>query len=302
MPTPRAPQFPPRSPDDAMKASTGHRPQSRWRHVERLQDHLRERFWLRMHVFLIAALMLVALMLGGAALRLLGVESLAARYALLLSGSYLLYLGLLRLWAAALLRGESPIDGAPDVLDAGVRATDGLARRATSAPFHSGQGGDFAGGGASGDFSTEVPTAFSTDLPTPLSTACSSDLSPVSEAAGNAMGSAGDALGGLDDGLVVAIPLMLILGIATALGVCVFGLFGVEVLLAVAVEVALASVAGGMAWRRMSEEGWWRCALRRTWGPALALLVVGVLLGAGIDHWIPDARSLLHAWQLIRVG
>lgn len=284
-----------------MQASTGHHVQNRWVWIDHLRQRLRGQFLLRLHVFLIAALMLVALMLGGAALRVLGIESLALRYALLLSGSYLIYLGLLRLWASALLRGESPIDGTPDVLDAGIRATDGLARRATSAPFRSGQGGDFGGGGASGDFSTEASTAFSTDLPTPLSTTCSQDLSPLADAAGNAVGSAGDALGALDDGLVVAIPLMLILGIATALGLCVFGLFGVEVLLAVCVEVALASVAGGMAWRRMNEEGWWRCALRRTWGPALALLVVGVLLGAGIDRWIPDAHSLIHAWQLTRL-
>ncbi len=285
-----------------MQASTGHHVQDRWVWIDHLRQRLRGHFLLRLHVFLIAVVMLVALMLGGAALRVLGVESLAVRYALLLSGSYLIYLGLLRLWASALLRGESPIEGTPDVFDLGIRATDGLARRATSAPFRSGQGGDFGGGGASGDFSTEASTAFSTDLPTGLSTASPSDLSTAGQTLTSAGDATGAAAGALDEGILVAVPLAVIVGIAAALGLCIFGLFGVEILLAVSVEVALASVAGGMAWRRVNEEGWWRCALRHTWGPALALLVVGVLLGAGIDRWIPDAHSLIHAWQLIRVS
>ncbi|WP_431049540.1 hypothetical protein [Roseateles sp. L2-2] len=286
----------------ALHASTppsfAQRQHARLRWVEALRRQLRSRFLLRLHVFVIAMLMLGALMLGGAGLRAMGVEALAWRYALLLPASYLIYLGLLRVWARALLRHDgSPLDGTPDLLDFGSQLAGSLGRGRAPVPFRSGGGGDFGGGGASGDFSTSASTALSTDLPTPFSTACPSHLST----AGDALGSTGDAVGGLDEGLVIAVPIALILAIGAALGFCVFGLFGVEVLLAVSVEVALASVAGGMAWRRMSEEGWWRCAVRRTWGPALGLLLVGVLLGAAIDHWMPAADSLPHAWQLVRV-
>ncbi len=278
--------------------SSAQRHHARLRWIEDLRRQLRGRFLLRLHVFVIAMLMLGALMLGGAGLRAMGMEALAWRYALLLPASYLIYLGLLRVWARALLRREgSPLDDMPDLLDFGTQIAGNLGRGRPPVPFRSGGGGDFGGGGASGDFSTSASTSLPTDLPTPFSTACPSSLST----AGDALGSAGDAIGGLDEGAIVAVPIALILAVAAALGFCVFGLFGVEVLLAASVELALASVAGGMAWRRLQEGGFWRCAVRHTWLPALSLVLVGVLLGAAVDRWIPAADSLPHAWHLIRV-
>lgn len=230
---------------------------------------LRARYWLRVHVFMIALLMLGGLMLGGLALRAAGVESLALRYALLLPAAYLGYLGLLRLWAHSLLRGRSPGDTADVPADLLPDLPAG--RTSAADPFASGGGGDFGGGGASGDFGSDLGT------------------DALLESAG-----------ALDEGAVLAVPLLLIGAIGLALGATVFALFGVEVLLAVAVEVAVASVAGGMAWRQQ-REGWWRCAVRRTWPAALGLMVLGVLMGAAVDTWLPEARSLLHAWHLIRV-
>ncbi|HEX2009503.1 MAG TPA: hypothetical protein VJN44_01080, partial [Roseateles sp.] len=116
----------------------------------RTREQLRGRRWLRVHVFLIAATLLALLWSGGALLRLLGVESLAWRYALLLPGCYLAYLGLLRLWAAYLLsRDEAGLDG----LDLPVPQRGGGdgSGGCSEAPFESGGGGDF-GGGASSDF------------------------------------------------------------------------------------------------------------------------------------------------------
>jgi len=78
----------------------------------------------------------------------------------------------------------------------------------------------------------------------------------------------------------------------------VFGLFGVEVLLAVAVEVAIASVGGALAYKA-GAEGWLGAAWRRTRAAALIGLLVLVTLGAAIDHWLPEARSLPHAVRLL---
>ncbi|WP_431101064.1 hypothetical protein [Roseateles noduli] len=313
MPTPHVPPQPLPRADHSRQAHHASAPltfaqrhHARLHWIQSLRHRLRGQFLLRLHVFVIALLMLGALMLGGAGLRALGVEALAWRYALLLPISYLFYLGLLRLWALALLRGDgSPLEATPDLLDLGIRLTGNLGRPTPPVPFRTGGGGNFGGGGASGDFSTSASTSLSTDLPTSLSTGFPVDLPTASpldfSPAGDALGAAGDAVGGLDEGALVAVPVLLIVGIGAALGFCVFGLFGVEVLLAVSVELALASVAGGMAWRRLHEEGFWRCAVRRTWLPALSLVVVGVLLGAAVDRWIPAADSLPHAWQLIRL-
>ncbi len=236
---------------------------------------LRTTRWLRLHVMLIALLTLVGLWLGGALLRWAGFEALALRYALLLPLTYLLYLGLLRLWARLLLNEEEFGGDLPDVADLALDLADAIPARS----FSSGQGGDFGGGGASADFADGV-------------------IETGVEAGGKVLGALADA----DEGAVVAVPLAVVLGVAgllaALLGVGVFALFGVDVLLAVAVEVALAALAGSLAYRRQ-REGWLMAALGHTWRGALAMLVLGVALGWVIDHWLPAADSLPHAIRLL---
>lgn len=240
---------------------------------------LRTTRWLRLHVVLIAMLTLAGLWLGGALLRWAGFEALALRYALLLPLTYLLYLGLLRLWARMLLDGDAGDagDGALDAADMALDMADGVP--IPTRTFQAGAGGDFGGGGASGDFADAAV-----------------------EAGLNAGGDALGALADADEGIIVAIPLAVVIGIATLLatllGVGVFALFGVDVLLAVAVEVALAALAGSFAYRRQ-REGWFGVAIGHTWRGALAMLVLGVTLGWVIDHWLPAADSLPRAIQLL---
>jgi hypothetical protein len=112
---------------------------------------------------------------------------------------------------------------------------------------------------------------------------------------------------GLDEGALVLLPIAALVGMALALaallGAGVSLLFGVEVLMAVSVEVALAAFAAGLAWRHQRQferGGWLRCALRHTWAGALALLLAGVGLGAALDHWMPQAESLPHAVRIWR--
>ncbi|TXC67282.1 hypothetical protein FSC37_21040 [Piscinibacter aquaticus] len=75
--------------------------------------------------------------------------------------------------------------------------------------------------------------------------------------------------GAADEGALVAVPLMVVVGIAmliaTGLSVAVFGLFGVEVLLGVAVEIAFAAAGGALAFRAR-REGWLLHATGRTGG------------------------------------
>jgi hypothetical protein len=134
---------------------------------------------------------------------------------------------------------------------------------------------------------------------------CSPDLpGAITDGAGEAVGGALEIAGAADEGAIVLIPIALLVGIAlaigTVLGFAVFGLFGVEVLLAVAVEIALASVGGALAYKA-GAEGWLSAAWRRTAWPAVATLACVVVLGAAIDHWLPQARSLPHALRLLRL-
>lgn len=267
------------------------RGQARGQHLtrEQLRQDLRERYWLRLHVAMIALLTLGALWLCSAMLMHAGVESLALRYGLACPVAYGVYLLLLRWWGGALARRDSPLDGL-DVsnLDlssgSGGSSSGGLPR---DVPFRSGGGGEFAGGGAQASWDTP---------------GSSDGLGALSDGAGSMLDGLGN-LGDLDEGAVVVVPLAVLVAIVALLGALlgagVFMLFGVEVLLAVAVELGLASLAGSVAYKGYAED-WLGSALRHTWRGGLAVLVLSVALGAVLDRWVPEARSLPHAARLIR--
>ncbi len=222
---------------------------------------LRRRRWLRVHAFLLGVLCFLACWGISAVLMRVGVHGLALRWSLALAGGYGVFLGLLWLWCRWLLsRGEVDGDWPLDAADAAFS-------------LHGG------GGVECGDSGLE--------------------MGDLADGALQAAGSAASA----DEAAVIAVPLALVVGvavlIATGLSLAVFGLFGVEVLLGVAVEIAFAAAGGALAFRAR-REGWLLHATGRTWRPMLALIVVAVLLGAVIDHWLPQAGSLPQAVRLLR--
>jgi len=250
------------------------------RFAQRVRADLRARRWLRWHCSLIGALTLLAAWACSTTLMHLGTDALWLRYGASFAVAYLVLLLLLYWWARWLLsrdHGDLPqVDGG---------GTGSGSRAEPPASFKSGEGGDFGGGGAGGSFD-------GVDLP-----------SAAGEGAGDAAGSVIEVAGAADEGALILVPIALLVGIAlaigTLLGFVVFGLFGVEVLLAVAVEVAIASVGGALAYKA-GAEGWLGAAWRRTRTAALIGLLVLVALGAAIEHWLPDARSLPHAVRLLR--
>ncbi len=247
-----------------------------------LRQRLQARHWLRWHVLLIASLCLGGLALLGGLLRWVGIEALAWRYAAALPLAYLLYLGLLRLWASYLLSDSSSSSHEGPDLISELIPSGGNGSGQASGGFSSGGGGDFGGGGATGDFADAASELGQGAL----------------QLSGKALGAAADA----DEGAVVTVPLIAVLAIigllAALLGTVVFMLFGVEVLMAVAIEVALASTAGGMAYRA-GRTGWLGRALSRTWQGAFITLLLGVALGLAIDHWLPAADSLPQALRML---
>ena len=108
---------------------------------------------------------------------------------------------------------------------------------------------------------------------------------------------------GTDEGAVVVVPVVAIFLIGAALilgaGSLAMLFFGWDVLLAVAVELAF-SVATARAAMGVEREGWLGTAVRLTWKPLLGALLCAVLLGATIDHVLPQANSLPEAVRIIR--
>lgn len=229
------------------------------------------RRWLRWHAFLLGSCCFVAAWAISAGLMRSGIETLALRWPLAFAAAYAVFLGLLWLWCRWLLSHDEA-DANPDL--------SGIDFSAGGTPCRSGGGGDFGGGGATGSF----------------------DGAPAVDGASQLAQATFEAAASADEGIVVAVPLAIVVGLgvlmAGVLGFAVFGLFGIDVLLGVAVEIAFASAGGALAFRAQ-REGWLAHALSRTVRPALALLLIVGVLGGGVDHWLPQAHSLPQALRLL---
>lgn len=253
------------------------------RFAQRVRNDLRARRWLRWHCSLIGALTLLAGWACSHTLMRLGSDALWLRYGASFAVAYIVLMLLLYLWARWLLSRD---EGDWLQIDGGGGGSGGGSRSGIDPAMQSGGGGDFGGAGGSGSFDPpELPAA-------------------LSDSAGEAVGGALEIAGAADEGAIVLVPVALVIGLAVALGTvlgfAVFGLFGVEVLLAVAVEIALASVGGALAYKA-GAEGWLSAAWRRTFWPAVATLACVVVLGAAIDHWLPEVQSLPQALRLLRI-
>lgn len=284
------------------------RPGRGWRaeHAERDFEQatvadLKARRALRLHVLLLAGLCTALCWGVSAALLAGGLHSLLWRPLLALALTWPLYLGLLWLWSRWLIsRDEASVGDALDLadggLDLGQTVVDGVqavARGALRTPRPPMPGaGSFGGGGADAGW---VPP----DLGGALGDSAGDALGEIG---GQALAGAGEALGAADDAAVVVVPLLVVLGVgvalAGALGFVVFGLFGVEVLLGVAVEIAFASLGGALAWRAR-REGWLTHALRRTAGPMGGLLLCVAAAGWALQTWLPQAGSWPQALRML---
>ena len=273
---------------------------STWRSV-RMPHHgavartLQQRYSLRWHGLLIGSFTLLLMWATSHLQMVLGVDSLALRYLITLSVGYVGYLLVLRAWAARLVhRDGSSGDGSsvelPDISWPSGNSPSGGGQ----VPLPRTGGGDFGGGGASGDFGGSWAQA----LPRG-----GSSTGSESGALGDLASGAADAIGSADEGAVVVVPVVAIFLIGAALilgaGSLAMLFFGWDVLLTVAVEIAF-SVATARATVGVEREGWLSAAVRLTWKPLLGALVCAVLLGATIDHFLPHVQSLPEALRVIQ--
>ncbi|MDR2871980.1 MAG: hypothetical protein LBV45_05570 [Xanthomonadaceae bacterium] len=244
-------------------------PRSNFRSI-RVQDntlirHLRSRHILWLHGWVMGLLTLGVMWVVTTVLHHAGVHSLAVRYALTLGAGYLCYLLLLRIWAGALIKKRKSIGFDISLPDIDTNS----------------QGGNCHG---------------NLDL--------SSDMSDTTDSfLDHAASGALEAAGAADEGAIVIIPVLAVFAMVL---VAVFGVgwlllayFSTEVLLTVAVELAFAWTAARTV-VRVEREGWLLAALRLTWKPLLGALISAVLLGALIDHFIPQADTLPAAIQSLR--
>jgi hypothetical protein len=260
---------------------------SNWRSVRVLElafeRDLRSRHSLWLHGWCIGLLVL-GVMWGSAYLQsAMGERSLALRYLFTLGAGYLAYLGILRIWAAALLRAGTRSGNFS--IDFPSGGSSGSSNVCLDIPgITAGGGGDFAGGGASADFS---------------------GAGDVMEGLGNVAAGSAELAAGSGEGAVVVVPVIAIFLIGVAVifgfGALMFLYFGWDVLLAVAIEIGFGYLSGRTA-TRIAREGWLSAAVRLTWKPLLAAVLCAVLLGATIDFLLPSAHTLPQAVKMIWTG
>ena len=237
---------------------------SNWRAMRlwetQIERDLHRNHSLRTHGILIGTFMLL-LMWGVSALQmhLLHVDSLAVRYFITLGVGYLGYLLVLRWWARRLVE-----NGVGANLDVG--------------------GGDVVD---AADLALDV-----------ASSASRVDLGGAADMAGGALELAGES----DEGAIIVVPVVAIFLICVAVlfgaGSLVLLYFSWDALLAVAIEVAFSYVSARAA-VRVAREGWLVAAVRLTWKPLLGALVSAVILGALLDHFMPQVDSLPEAVRVL---
>lgn len=197
-----------------------------------------------------------------------GMGSMAVRYPFALAVSYVAFLLLLWAWLRA---KEGDFNDIPDFSN----AMPNLSGSGDSAPFQSGGGGDFGGGGASGSF----------DGPTSHSFVEIDESS--SNSSGDSLGSAGD----IDIG-DAAIP---ILAIVFALGMAVASLYVVYVAPTLFAELLVDGVLSYTLYRHLHKvetHFWLSTAFKRTVIPFILTAVFLAILGAAMAHYAPGARSI----------
>ena len=247
---------------------------------------LRRKHWLRLHGFCMGLLILLVMWAASAAMLHAGVQSMAVRYAVSLGLGYGVYLLVLRLWAAYLVRNAYVRDRKDSALD-GIDAVPDLVPHSdhpSSPDYQAGGGGDFGGGGASGDWASASTDASGSWVD-------GVDLGGVD-------------LGGADEGIILVPILAVFAGLVMSflgMGALLWLYFGVDALLTVAVELAFSMMAA-RALVRVEREGWLLAAVRLSWKPLLGALVCAVALGALMDWWLPEANTLREVLAHLREG
>lgn len=231
-------------------------------HPAQLRQRLQQRHWVRLHALVVGCLGLLVMLGMSAGLRQLGVHSMALRYGVALLGGYGAYLLLLRLWVGCMLRRDWGVD-VPDVFP----------------------------GRSTGRCPQEPPTAMGVEIPAPEVSAAADGMSAV------------DGLSALDGEGIVLLPVLAVFSVLllalTGMGSLLWLVWGSELFLAVAVEVAFALVMARSVYV-LERDGWLLAALRLSWRPLLGALAAAVVLGLVCDVLFPEMDSLPQVLRSMR--
>jgi len=210
-----------------------------------------------------------------------GVRAMSIRYASAAIVGYVVLLGLFRLWLAIAVRrasrgrdDSSLLDLIPDGLDV-VDVTIPIDVSVSTPTF--GGGGGFGGGGTSRSWGA-ASRSFGSD-----------------KGASSASSDGGSGLDlDLDEGWVIVIPIIALVAIGIGAATVVWG---APMLLA---ELLLDGLVAAGVYRRLKRvdaQHWLAGATKRTWLPAIGVIIVAGVAGWLIQFFAPAALSIGDLWR-----
>ncbi|MBU1237621.1 MAG: hypothetical protein KJ634_03290 [Gammaproteobacteria bacterium] len=239
---------------------------TRHQEVGRIRTHLETFTFPRLQMFLLVALTGMAGFTASALLLSGGMLTMWSRYLAAFGIAYLVFLGLLWLWLRT--RAEDWAD-LPDIANGGMPTPSHSHAHAPDLGAHD---GDFGGGGASGSF----------DGP-------AGDMPVIDDAAGEV---AGEALSAAAQAEEFAIPLVVIVFLATMLLSSLFLVWSAPTLFA---ELLVDGVLSASLYRRLrglKTPHWVTTAIRRTAWPFAVTAVIVAILGWSMAQYAPGAHSI----------
>jgi hypothetical protein len=254
----------------------------------------RERYSLRIHMCAILLATAGSGALASKLLLLVHVENFTIRYPLAVLFSYLVFFACIKLWLVYVTPGADSGSGSSfvDGSDIPITGYGGGSGSGNVASF-SGSGGEFAGGGASGDF--DIGSDAATEG---IASAAVSDASSgAAEGVGDVVGGVGDALG--DDGGVAAIVVIAVLAILllAVLGASVYVIYQAPMILSEAALQGVLAASLTKHTKAMAQSDWVGSVFKATWKPFACMLLVALMCGAVLHTYFPAAVRLADVWK-----
>jgi hypothetical protein len=248
---------------------------ARSKKIQRLQNALKRESYPRLQMALLVSITGAIGFIASYALLSGGLSVMWIRYLAAFGIAYLVFLGLLWLWIHLSTKDHTGVDLFQLV------PTSGSGDKSASVFY--GKGGSFDGGGASGNFdNAAVP-------PSPIS--LDSDSGTI----------IGDTVGATFEAEELAIPLIAILFLIGLLLSSLWVIYTAPLLFAELLVDGVLAVNLYRRLRRPQSCHWLETAIKRTAIPFALTAVVLACTGAGLQHYVPEARTMAEALFQLRV-
>ncbi len=246
---------------------------------------LKKRFSLRLHMTLILLATTMAGVLASKCMLTAGLHNVAIRYPLTVLCAYLVFLTAIKIWIW--LMTDAPVRSSNDRGNSALDCIDlPLPVGNPGEPSFSGSGGSFDGGGASADFGDALGE---------MAKGTGDALGGVGDAVGDVIGGAVDDEGGL--ALVLVLGLLAVL-LFSVLGAGVFLVWQAPAILAEAAFDAVLAASLVKSSRNMREPDWVGSVFKTTWKPFALVLILAMVAGWAMHHYLPKATRVMDVIQL----